>query len=171
MHNCIWICQKLTNKSTQSCQTGKSCSISTAELVSVVDRCVAAQKSCSTSPCQDHFIHRFLFRQLGISKCNLQSESCCNYTPESFCTSACERKSESMTFSAGWTVLQGLRSIYSATKYTNYTWFVLLTLLTLFYKGILVSKHHKGQAEFMFIQFSKFNYFILQSPAKRRAVC
>lgn len=94
----LWICQKLSNKSTQSCQKGgkkiKSRSISPADFEQLVDSCVAAEeKPRRVSPRQDHLIHMFLFRRLIVSRCNLQSESCRNYTPPSlFYTTARKKK-------------------------------------------------------------------------------
>lgn len=49
-------------------------------------------------------------RQLSISRCNLQSESCCNYTPESSYTPERRRKWKNASLSAaGWAAVLGLR--------------------------------------------------------------
>lgn len=75
-------------------------------------RLIAVQrqrKAAARLPVKIISFRRFRFRQLSISRCNLQSESCCNYTPESFYTPERRRKWKSMTFSAaGCTVLRGL---------------------------------------------------------------
>lgn len=85
-------------------------------------------------------------RQLSISRCNLQSESCCNYTPESSYTPERRRKWKVQVSAPQ---AEPLCEASTVAQAANYTWFIAATGVIIYCWGLMVWRHREGTLGFL----------------------